>query len=51
MLSCLNGCVKESETEKPNTVIDKTKKIEEDGAMLFVKNLNFKTGSVSILQY
>ena len=35
---------KEPEPEQNTTMNDQAKKKEDDGAMLFVKNLNFKTG-------
>ena len=42
---------KEPESEQVKTVNDQAKKKEDDGAMLFVKNLNFKTGKFQYYNY
>ena len=41
----------EPESEPTKTVNDPAKKKEDDGAMLFVKNLNFKTGKFQYYNY
>ena len=42
---------KEPESEQVKTVNDQAKKKEDEGAMLFVKNLNFKTGKFPYYNY
>ena len=42
---------KEPKTEPTEPVNDQPKKKEDDGAMLFVKNLNFKTGKFPYYNY
>jgi len=42
---------KEPESEPAKTANDPAKKKEDDGAMLFVKNLNFKTGKFQCYSY
>ena len=42
---------KEPESEPAKNVNDQAKKKEDDGAMLFVKNLNFKTGKFQYYNY
>ena len=42
---------KEPESEQVKTVNDQAKKKDDEGAMLFVKNLNFKTGKFQYYNY
>ena len=42
---------KETESEQVKTVNDQAKKNDDEGAMLFVKNLNFKTGKFQYYNY
>ena len=42
---------KEPESEQVKTVNDQGKKKDDEGAMLFVKNLNFKTGKFQCYNY
>lgn len=42
---------KEPESEQVKPVNDQAKKKDDEGAMLFVKNLNFKTGKFQYYNY